>query len=276
MSGTRNPVFIFLRYLVILLIVAVLLLPFLWIFVNSFRPTMDIVGGPEIIPSAVTLDNYSGLLNSTPYWTWVTNSTIVAILTIMLTVPISVAASYGLNRCHFPGRNHLGIAVLAVYAFPTALLVIPMFSLFSRFGLLDTYLGLAIVNTLLATPFSVWLLQAFMRSVPSEIEDASAMDGSGRVRTLVRIVVPQILPGIFSVAVFAMVVAWTEYLFASVLMQSDSNRVLAVGMADLIGQYRVDWGRLMAGAVMTAAPVILLFSVTARWFLRGVSAGALD
>lgn len=102
------------------------------------------------------------------------------------------------------------------------------------------------------------------------------MDGHGRLRTLFRIVVPQVLPGIFSVAVFAMVVAWTEYLFSSVLMISDSNRVLAVGMADLISQYRVDWGRLMAGAVMTAAPVVLLFSVTARWFLRGVSAGALD
>lgn len=276
MSGTRNPFLLFLRFSIVLLIVAILLLPFLWILVNSFRPTMDIVGGPEIIPSAVTLANYTGLLESTPYWTWVRNSTIVAIMTIVLTVPIAVAASYGLNRCQFPGRNQLGVAVLAVYAFPTAILVIPMFALFNRFGLLDTYLGLALVNTLLATPFAVWMLQAFMKSVPSEIEEASAMDGSGRVRTLVRIVVPQIMPGIFSVAVFAMVVAWTEYLFASVLMQSDTNRVLAVGMADLIGQYRIDWGRLLAGAVMTAAPVILFFSITARWFLRGVSAGSLD
>ncbi len=276
MNDYRNPVASLVKVVVILLILAVLLLPFLWILVNSFRPTMDIVGGPEIIPSSVTLANYTGLLDSTPYWLWVRNSSIVALITIVFTVPISVLASYGLNRCHFPGRNQLGIAVLAVYAFPTTLLVIPMFSLFNRFGLLDTYVGLALVNTLLAVPFAVWMLQAFMRAVPSEIEEASAMDGHGRLRTLFRIVVPQVLPGIFSVAVFAMVVAWTEYLFSSVLMVSDSNRVLAVGMADLIGQYRVDWGRLMAGAVMTAAPVVLLFSITARWFLRGVSAGALD
>lgn len=276
MNEYRNPVWTLIKVIVVLLIMAILLLPFLWIMVNSFRPTMDIVGGPEIIPSAVTLDNYTGLLNSTPYWTWVRNSSVVALITIVFTVPISVLASYGLNRCNFPGRNQLGIAVLAVYAFPTTLLVIPMFSLFNRFGLLDTHVGLALVNTLLAVPFSVWMLQAFMRAVPSEIEEASAMDGHGRLRTLFRIVVPQVLPGIFSVAVFAMVVAWTEYLFSSVLMISDSNRVLAVGMADLISQYRVDWGRLMAGAVMTAAPVVLLFSVTARWFLRGVSAGALD
>ena len=276
MNDYHNPVASLVKVVVILLILAVLLLPFLWILVNSFRPTMDIVGGPEIIPSSVTLANYTGLLDSTPYWLWVRNSSIVALITIVFTVPISVLASYGLNRCRFPGRNQLGIAVLAVYAFPTALLVIPMFSLFNRFGLLDTYVGLALVNTLLAVPFAVWMLQAFMRSVPSEIEEASAMDGHGRLRTLFRIVVPQVLPGIFSVAVFAMVVAWTEYLFSSVLMVSDSNRVLAVGMADLIGQYRVDWGRLMAGAVMTAAPVVLLFSITARWFLRGVSAGALD
>jgi len=276
MNEYRNPIATSVRVVAVLLILAVLLLPFLWIFVNSFRPTMDIVAGPEIVPSAVTLDNYTGLLDSTPYWLWVRNSSIVALITIVFTVPIAVLASYGLNRCHFPGRNQLGIAVLAVYAFPTTLLVIPMFSLFNRFGLLDTYVGLALVNTLLAVPFAVWMLQAFMRSVPSEIEEASAMDGHGRLRTLFRIVVPQVLPGIFSVAVFAMVVAWTEYLFASVLMVSDSNRVLAVGMADLIGQYRVDWGRLMAGAVMTAAPVVLLFSITARWFLRGVSAGALD
>lgn len=276
MNEYRNPISAIVRVAVIMLILVILLFPFVWIFINSFRPTRDIVAGPEIIPSAVTLDNYTGLLDSTPYWTWLQNSSIVAVITIVLTVPIAVLASYGLNRCNFPGRNQLGIGVLAVYAFPTTLLVIPMFSLFNRLGLLDSYLGLALINTLLAVPFSVWMLQAFMRSVPSEIEEASAMDGHGRLRTLFRIVIPQVLPGIFSVAVFAMVVAWTEYLFASVLMISDSNRVLAVGMADLIGQYRVDWGRLMAGAVMTAAPVVLLFSITARWFLRGVSAGALD
>lgn len=264
------------RYAAIIAVMVVVLVPFVWILLNSFRPNAQIVAGPAILPESWTLENYQRLVASTPFWAWTRNSMVVAVLTVLFTLPLSICAAYSVYRCRYRGRNLLALAVLAVYVFPTALLVVPIFGLFNQIGLLDRLVGLAIMNTALATPFAVWLLQAFLRALPPELEEASAMDGSGRLRTIVYIVFPQMAPGIFAVAVFAVIVAWTEFLFASVLMISDANRTLAVGMADLIGQYRVDWGRIMAGAVMTAAPIVVLFTLTARWFVRGISAGAVD
>ena len=274
MPGTRLAVAA--RYVAILVVMAVVLAPFLWIFLNSFRPNMELVRAPAILPEVWTLDNYQRLIASTPFWLWTRNSAVVALFTVLFTLPLSICAAYSVYRCRYRGRNVLGLAVLAVYVFPTALLVVPIFGLFNQVGLLDRLIGLAVMNTALATPFAVWLLQAFLRALPPELEEAAAMDGAGRVRTIATVVLPQMAPGIFGVAVFAVIVALTEFLFGSGPLISDANRQLAVGMADLIGQYRVDWGRLMSGAVMTAAPIVLLFTLTARWFVRGISAGAVD
>lgn len=264
------------RYVAIIGVMMVVLAPFLWIFLNSFRPNVELVGGPALVPEVWTLTNYRRLLDSTPFWLWTRNSAVVALFTVLFTLPLSLCAAYSVYRCRYRGRNVLALAVLAVYVFPTALLIVPIFGLFNQIGLLDRLVGLAVMNTALATPFAVWLFQAFLRAMPPELEEAAAMDGAGRIRTIVQIVFPQMSPGIFAVAVFAVIVAWTEFLFASVLTISDANRTLAVGMANLIGQYRVDWGRLMSGAMLTAAPIVLLFTLTARWFVRGISAGAVD
>lgn len=273
---TTSRVAVAARYVAIILVMLVVLAPFVWILINSFRPNELILRTPAIIPEVWTLRNYTRLLESTPFVTWTRNSAIVALLTVLFTLPLSFLAAYSVYRTRYRGRNVLALAVLAVYVFPTTLLVVPIFGLFNQIGLLDRLVGLAVMNTTLATPFAVWLLQAFLRSMPPELEEAAAMDGAGRLRAIVQIVVPQMAPGIFAVAVFAVVVAWTEFLFASVLMISDANRTLAVGMADLIGQYRVDFGRMMSGAVLTAAPIVVLFTLTARWFVRGLSAGAVD
>jgi multiple sugar transport system permease protein len=249
---------------------------FIWCRPISCGRRVSIPGAPRLWPETWTIGNYESLLGTTPYWTWLRNSSIVALITVVLTVPLAVAAAYSVYRTRYRGRNVLALAVLAVYIFPTALLVVPIFGMFNQLGLLDSHVGLAIMYTALAVPFSVWLLQAFLRYLPNELEEAAAVDGAGRLRTIVQIVIPQMAPGIFAVAVFAVVVAWTDFLFASVLLLDDAKKTLAVGMADVIAQYRVQWGRLMAGAVMTAAPVVVLFTLTAKWFLRGISAGAVD
>jgi multiple sugar transport system permease protein len=141
-------------------------------------------------------------------------------------------------------------------------------------GLVNSLLGLAIVNSVLVLPFAIWLLSAFMKSVPPEIEEAASLDGIGRIETLARIVVPQIAPGLFAVMVFAVIISWTEYLFASVFITSDANQTLALGLSYLMSQYTIDWGTTTAAAVATGAPIVLLFAVAGRWFLRGVSTGS--
>jgi multiple sugar transport system permease protein len=262
------------RYLAILVLLIVVLAPFLWIALNSVRPAREILGTPTLLPTVWTLDNYRSLFQNTDYWLWTRNSLVVATYTVILTLPLALAGAYSIYRTRYRGRNVLGVFLLSVYVFPTTLLVVPTFGLFARYGLVDSLLGLAIMNTTLAMPFAVWLLQSFLRGLPPELEEAAAMDGVGRIKTIRLIIVPQIAPGLAAVTVFAVIISWTEFLFASVLTVSNSNQTLPVGMANLIGQYSIDWGRLTAGGVATALPILVLFTFAGRWFVRGASAGA--
>ncbi len=265
-----------LRFLVIVLIMFILLAPFLWILIASFRPNMELVRNQTLIPQNITLENYVSLFAKSAYWKWVINSFIVSIYTVILSLPLIVAGAYSVYRTQFRGRNVLSFFLLSVYIFPTALLVVPIFKIFDGLSLIDSHLGCALMNTAFAVPFGIWLLQAFLRSLPPELEEAAAVDGISKIRTLFQIIIPQAAPGIISIAMFAFIVSWTEYLFAMTLLLSNDLHTLPIGLTGIVfGQYRVNWGFAAAGAVGSALPVFILFLIVGRWFIRGISAGAI-
>ena len=265
-----------LRLLVISLIMFILLAPFLWILLASFRPNMELIRNQTLIPQNLTIENYISLFAKSAYWQWVINSTIVAIYTVVLSLPLIVAGAYSVYRTQYRGRNVLSLFLLSVYIFPTALLVVPIFKIFDGLALVDSHLGCALMNTAFAVPFGIWLLQAFLKSLPPELEEAAAVDGIGRIRTLFQIIIPQAEPGIIAIAMFAFIVSWTEYLFAMTLLLSNDLHTLPIGLTGIVfGQYRVNWGFAAAGAVGSALPVFILFLIVGRWFIRGISAGAI-
>ena len=265
-----------LRLLVISLIMFILLAPFLWILLASFRPNMELIRNQTLIPQNLTIENYISLFAKSAYWQWVINSTIVAIYTVVLSLPLIVAGAYSVYRTQYQGRNVLSLFLLSVYIFPTALLVVPIFKIFDGLALVDSHLGCALMNTAFAVPFGIWLLQAFLKSLPPELEEAAAVDGIGRIRTLFQIIIPQAAPGIIAIAMFAFIVSWTEYLFAMTLLLSNDLHTLPIGLTGIVfGQYRVSWGFAAAGAVGSALPVFILFLIVGRWFIRGISAGAI-
>ena len=265
-----------LRLLVIVLIMFILLAPFLWILIASFRPNMELVRNQTLIPQNITLENYVSLFAKSSYWKWVINSSIVSIYTVILSLPLIVAGAYSVYRTQFRGRNVLSFFLLSVYIFPTALLVVPIFKIFDGLSLIDSHLGCALMNTAFAVPFGIWLLQAFLRSLPPELEEAAAVDGISKTRTLFQIIIPQAAPGIIAIAMFAFIVSWTEYLFAMTLLLSNDLHTLPIGLTGIVfGQYRVNWGFAAAGAVGSALPVFILFLIVGRWFIRGISAGAI-
>lgn len=265
-----------LRLLVIVLIMFILLAPFLWILIASFRPNMELVRNQTLIPQNITLENYVSLFAKSAYWKWVINSFIVSIYTVILSLPLIVAGAYSVYRTQFRGRNVLSFFLLSVYIFPTALLVVPIFKIFDGLSLIDSHLGCALMNTAFAVPFGIWLLQAFLRSLPPELEEAAAVDGISKTRTLFQIIIPQAAPGIIAIAMFAFIVSWTEYLFAMTLLLSNDLHTLPIGLTGIVfGQYRVNWGFAAAGAVGSAIPVFILFLIVGRWFIRGISAGAI-
>ena len=265
-----------LRLLVISLIMFILLAPFLWILLASFRPNMALIRNQTLIPQNLTIENYISLFAKSAYWQWVINSTIVAIYTVVLSLPLIVAGAYSVYRTQYRGRNVLSLFLLSVYIFPTALLVVPIFKIFDGLALVDSHLGCALMNTAFAVPFGIWLLQAFLKSLPPELEEAAAVDDIGRIRTLFQIIIPQAAPGIIAIAMFAFIVSWTEYLFAMTLLLSNDLHTLPIGLTGIVfGQYRVNWGFAAAGAVGSALPVFILFLIVGRWFIRGISAGAI-
>ena len=265
-----------LRLLVIVLIMFILLAPFLWILIASFRPNMELVRNQTLIPQNITLENYVSLFAKSAYWKWVINSFIVSLYTVILSLPLIVAGAYSVYRTQFRGRNVLSFFLLSVYIFPTALLVVPIFKIFNGLSLIDSHLGCALMNTAFAVPFGIWLLQAFLRSLPPELEEVAAVDGISKIRTLFQIIIPQAAPGIIAIAMFAFIVSWTEYLFAMTLLLSNDLHTLPIGLTGIVfGQYRVNWGFAAAGAVGSAIPVFILFLIVGRWFIRGISAGAI-
>ena len=265
-----------LRLIVISLIMFILLAPFLWILLASFRPNMELIRNQTLIPQNITIENYISLFTKSAYWQWVINSTIVAIYTVILSLPLIVAGAYSVYRTQYRGRNVLSLFLLSVYIFPTALLVVPIFKIFDGLALVDSHLGCALMNTAFAVPFGTWLLQAFLKSLPPELEEAAAVDGIGRIRTLFQIIIPQAAPGIIAIAMFAFIVSWTEYLFAMTMLLSNDLHTLPIGLTGIVfGQYRVNWGFAAAGAVGSALPVFILFLIVGRWFIRGISAGAI-
>lgn len=259
----------------VFLLLFVIVAPFYYVFISSIKEPQEIIARtPTLIPHSFTLEHYQKLLRSSAFPTYLWNSVLVAAGTMVITVVLATLAAYGLYRLRFPGRSFVFRIILVTYAFPGVLLLIPLYGMMTETGLIDRLVALVIINVTLAAPFAVWMLQAFFGTIPLELEEAAALDGANRVQIILRVLLPLAAPGVASVAIFAFIMAWTEYMFASVLIISDARRTVPVGLAGIIGQYQIDWGLLLAGATLTALPVLILFSLVGRNFVEGLTAGA--
>lgn len=258
-----------------LLLLMLVALPFWWVVTGSFKAPQEIIArSPTFFPHSFTFEHYAKLLGRSAYATYVGNSLIVATASTVITLLLAVPAAYGFFRMEFRGREVLYRVILLAYAFPSIVVLIPLFGMFAKLGLIDTAAALVVVNVAFALPFSIWMLRSFFAEVPREIQEAAVMDGAGHVTALRRIMIPLVAPGIASVGVFAFVTSWTEYVFASVLIISDAARTVPVGFSGMIGQYQIDWGLLLAGAGLAILPVIILFAFVGRWFVSGLTEGA--
>ncbi|MCC6205094.1 MAG: carbohydrate ABC transporter permease [Hyphomicrobiales bacterium] len=257
------------------LLVLVIGLPFWWVVTGSIKLPREIISRiPTMVPHSFTPQHFEKLFQSTDFPAYLVNSLVVALFSTAFTIALALPAAYAFFRMEFPGRAALYRVILLAYAFPSVVVLIPIYGLFARLGLIDTRTSLVIVNIAFALPFSIWMMRSFLASVPREIEEAAVIDGAPPRVILLRILTPLIAPGIASVAIFTFIASWTEYLFASVLIVSDAKRTVPVGFAGIIGQYQIDWGLLLAGATAATIPVVILFAFVGRWFVSGLTEGA--
>ncbi len=261
-------------YLGLIGISFIMLFPIYWMIICSIQGLRI----PEIrltIPwNQITFESYSKVFVDMPFLTWYKNSIIVTIATTFIAVLVAIFGAYALSRFKFRGRKLLATSVLATQLFPGVLLAIPIYVLFARMGLLNTYQGLILSYVTKALPFSIWMLWGYFDSIPEELEESAMVDGLGRVATIFRITLPLAAPGLAAVALFAFVLSWEEFLYALLIMGPDSMITLTVGASRLVGSQSVLWGKIMAYSVMMTLPTAIFFVFLQKYLVHGLTAGS--
>lgn len=255
-----------------LVVAALVLLPFFWMFSVSLKPANEPFAIPaELWPRSPTFDNYILALRP-EFQRYFLNSLIVSCSTLVITIPLALLAAYSLARFQFWLLSvFLGLVVLAQF-FPAGAIIIPIYKIVRAAGLLDTYASLIIAYITVTLPVAIWMMRGFLMRVPRTLEEAAAIDGAKPLRAFIDIVVPLAKPGIIATSVWVLIVTWQEFLFALSFTSSKEMRTLPVGMNDYIGQYGIRYGELMASSVMISVPVIVLFFFLQRQFVAGLTA----
>lgn len=256
------------------LIVLLAIGPFAWMILTSLTPSARIVSqGVSLDPSGWSADNYVRLLRQTSFLGNMGHSLVVALGTVALGLLVSVAAAYAFSRFRFPGRRAFMLLFLAVNMFPVVLLILPLFVMMRRLGILDTHVGLIVANATTAIPFAVWMLTSYVGAIPRSLDEAAMIDGCSRLAAMRRIVLPLALPGIISTGIYVFITAWNEYLYALTL-GGRNVRTVTVAIQTLIGEFQIEWGLLAAGGVVGALPATVLFLLVQRRLVGGLTQGA--
>ncbi len=248
--------------------------PIYWMVVSSLREPTELLTNISLIPQTWTLESYRNLLELTDYPTHFLNSVIVAVVAVVVTMVFSVMIAYAVTRQRIRGKKLIVGAMLYAYMFPPLLIAIPIFTIFARMGLSDTLTGLIVSHLTLTLPLGVWFLWGFFKSMPFELEEAAMVDGCTRLGAFVRVVLPLALPGLITVAIFSFLLSWTDYTFALVMIGSDANKTLPVGLASMVGSFDLRWGEIMAGSTLIALPLFAAFALMTQYFIQGLGAGA--
>ncbi|MBN9499749.1 MAG: ABC transporter permease [Afipia sp. 62-7] len=248
--------------------------PIYWMVISSLREPTSLLSRVSLLPGPFTLEYYSNLLELTDYPTHFVNSVIVAVVTVAVTMVFSVMIAYAVTRQRIRGKKLIVGAMLYAYMFPPLLIAIPMFTIFAQLGLSDTLTGLIASHLTLTLPLGVWFLWGFFKGMPFELEEAAMVDGCTRLGAFVRVVLPLSLPGLITVAIFSFLLSWTDYTFALIMIGSDANKTLPVGLASMVGSFDLRWGEIMAGSTLIALPLFAAFALLTQYFIQGLGAGA--
>jgi multiple sugar transport system permease protein len=248
--------------------------PLLWMVASSFRPAEDLFQDPPVIFSGeVTLDWYEEVLGRSEVVLWFSNSLTIALLTTVFSVVLGTLGGYAIARFAFPGKRPFMGALLMSYLFPAILLLLPMYLLLSMLDLIGTIAGVVLAHLAITLPLSIFLMASFASAVPRELEEAALIDGTSLFGAFLRIAVPLMRTGIATTCLFAFILSWDEYLFASAIAQGRAMTV-PVALAGFVTSFDIRWGAIMALSTLVTLPIVLLFAFLQRYFEKGITAGS--
>ena len=272
-SESRTTRFLLL-YLPLILFLLFLLFPFYWTFVTSLKSSAELHSTTVVYwPANPTFQAYRYLFEQYNFLHPMKNSLIVAVITTLVSLTVSTLAAYAFSRFRFKGRKPLMVLFLTNNMFPTVLLLIPLYTIMRRMGLLYTPWSLVLSYTTFTIPFSVWLLNGYMNDLPLSMEEAAMVDGANRATAFVRIILPVLLPCLLATGVYTFMQSWNEYTFA-VLFTNEKSRTIPVALKNLVGQLGVQWELITAGGIITVIPVCVMFFFAQKRLVAGLTAGA--
>jgi len=271
-KGSKNKFLDFLQFLVILLTAVFILVPIYWIVSGAFKHQVDIFQLKLLFTP--TLENFEIIFRS-PYnlFDKLVNSTLVALSTILIAIPIATMAAYSFSRFRMKGERLMFVTILATQFVPAVVIVLPCFILFRDLGILDTRLALVLVNLSLVMPFAIWMIKGFIDSIPLDSEEAALVDGSSRFQVILNVTLPMALPGVITAGIFCFILAWNEFLFA-LIITTNKAVTLPVGLSLFHAEEGVLWHLISAAGIMIMLPMFVLATIIQKHFVQGMTMGA--
>ena len=265
-----------LTYLVIVIALAAFIFPIYWMFIASFKENSILMRvPPQLYPTFKTIDNYISIITNTKYLNYIKNSFVVASLTVIVDLALAIFAGYSLSRYRYPGRKTIMTLTLSAQVFPTVVIIISLYSLFSKLKLMNSYQGLMLADVAMSLPLSVWMMKSFFDTIPVSLDEAAKIDGCGRFQTLVDVILPMMKPGIYAVGIYSFLMAWDDFVFSKVLINVNDKKTLTVGIAEsFLGEFSHNYAGMMALAVVAALPIVIIFIVFQKFLISGMTAGA--
>jgi multiple sugar transport system permease protein len=270
-GGVRTP----LSYGVLVVLAIMVLFPFYWMTVTSFKNEEQMRSLVSMFwPRPFATENYEQLVAKTDFAAWYKNSVVVAVTSTLLATAVGTIGAYALARLKFFGRGFLASATLITYLVPPSILFIPLYAQMRNLGLANSLSGLIAAYPSFTVPFVTWLLMGYFESIPEELEESAMIDGATRFGAFWRIVLPLSMPGVLAAGLYAFTQAWNEFLYALIFITDGKLRTLPVGLASFITGDVYGWGYLMSGAVLTTLPVIAAYIYLQKYMVEGLTAGS--
>lgn len=260
-------------YIPIVLFLVTVLFPFIWTFLTSLKKKNEMFSADfHFLPIAPTLDSYRELFAKTDFFSNMWNSLVVSFATVLIAGIVSFMAGYALSRYRFRMRNTLMYFFLLLYLVPSTLLLIPLYTIFNKMGILHTQMCLIVAYSTYSIPYSVWLTTGFINQVPFELEEAAALDGCNLAQRMFRIVLPLLRPALVASCSFIFITSWNEYTYAN-MFTNKASRTVTVALSNFMLQYNIRWDLITAGGIVVVVPVVLMFVFVQKDLIAGLTAG---
>lgn len=260
------------------LTMAVICIPGLWIVLNSFRPTVEIMAKPPVWTPSFTLEHYRAMFGGAgeggvPVFQYFRNSVIVSVTSTLIAILIGMAGGYAFARYRFKGKSGYFVGLMLFRAVPGVALSLPLFIVFARVGIIDTHFGLILAYVAMNVPFTIWLTDGFFRQIPKELHEAAEIDGCTRWQAFWRVEFPVARSGVASAAIFAFLTSWNEFALASQLTRSVGSKTMPVGLLDFTAEFTINWGGMCALAVLMIVPALILTFIVQKHLIAGLTFG---